>query len=80
MNGYCEDKMSRTFRKKSYHFKYTKKETKKGMMRDGSETRSISSCENHGGCSYCTRNRIINRLKIDSKQKSDFKEFLTTGE
>ena len=47
--------MSRTVRKPSH--KITKfKGFKK--VRDGSRTRVSHSCENHGGCPYCERNRF----------------------
>jgi len=46
--------MSRTFRKE-------RKTSKK--VRDGHPQYVSPSCEHHGGCSWCERNRLINYKK-----------------
>lgn len=63
--------MSRTVRKPSHKIKKYKGLKK---VRDGSRTRVSHSCENNGGCSYCTQNRLYQQLKQPDIE--DFEEDL----
>lgn len=36
---------------------------KDGTVRDGTPTHNSKSCEHHGSCPYCTRNRLHKHVK-----------------
>ena len=52
--------MSRTFRR-------DRKTDKK--VRDGHPQYASKSCEHHGGCPWCERNRLFNFIKTSSVEK-----------